>query len=48
MMPSAMVAMIQPESVLVLIAWRTASHSTTAPCVSPKTRTSGSISQNPV
>jgi len=48
MMPSAMVAMIQPLSDLVLIACRTPSRSTTAPCTSPNAITTGSISQYPV
>ena len=45
MMPSAMVAMIQPASDLVLIACRTPSHSTTEPWINPNASTIGSMSQ---
>ena len=45
MMPSAMVAMIQPASDLIAIARRTPSRSTTPPWMSPKTSTTGSIAQ---
>ncbi len=45
MMPSAIVAMIQPASDLILIAWRTPRRSTTAPWRSPKTSTTGTISR---
>ena len=45
MIPSAIVAMIQPASDLVLIAWRTPSRSTTAPWIMPKASTIGSMIQ---
>ncbi len=45
MMPSAMVAMIQPASDLIAIARRTPSRSTTPPWISPNTSTTGNIAQ---
>ena len=45
MMPSAIVAIIQPDSDLVWMARRTPSRSTTEPCSSPNASTIGSISQ---
>ena len=41
----AMVAMIQPDSDFILMAWRTPSHSTAAPWAMPNIRTTGSIAQ---
>ena len=45
MMPSAMVDMIQPNSLLILMAGRTPMRSTTAPWIAPNRHTSGIISQ---
>ncbi len=45
MMPSAIVAMIQPNSDRASMAGRTAIRSTTEPCTMPKMQTRGIISQ---
>ncbi|MCY1310363.1 hypothetical protein D9M70_605440 [compost metagenome] len=45
MMPSAMVAMIQPNSERALMAGLTPTRSTSAPCAKPKMQTMGIITQ---